>query len=137
MNYRSRFTYFAVAVLFMAAANGHAEQVVARSVIAQNITVENLRVDGPSLRGEIVNRSGRPVEDVQLLVTYDWQWRDEMKPGPDSPAWDKAILIAERLAPNEVREFSQLSEQPLATRGDGEFHPSVAVVGYTEFNRPE
>lgn len=134
---QNSFRYLAAAALVMAAANGHAEQVVARSVIAQNITVENLRVDGASLRGEIVNRSGRPIEDVQLLVTYDWQWRDEMKPGSDSPAWDKAILIAERLAPNEVREFSQTSEQPLATRGDGEFHPSVAVVGYTEFTRPE
>jgi len=137
MNNRNRLRCVLTSAFMLSATYGYADQVVEPSAMAQNVQIENLQYDGATLRGEIVNRTGHPVNDVQLLVTYAWLWRNEFKPGADDPGWGNSILISDRLAPNEVRKFMDTPDRLPTLRTDGKVFPSVHVVGYTEFKRPE
>jgi len=42
-------------------------------------------MNGDQVSGKVVNNSGKPVRDVQILVKYVWLWNNERKPGTDSP----------------------------------------------------
>ena len=110
-----------------------ADTVVSAPAALNSVTVENLQFDNGAINGEIVNRTQHRLEQVEPQVTYNWLWRNEFKPGADSPGWVGQLTVPATLAPGERYAFHYAPEQPLTTRDDGRFAPSVDVVSYVEF----
>jgi hypothetical protein len=101
---------------------------IARSVIVRNVTAEDSTVSGV-----IVNKSGRPLRNVELLIHYGWLWDNEFSPGDDDPGWAAYYTLPEEIPPGGSVPFTYRSELPLPRRADGRFMPSVEVVGFTQF----
>ena len=137
MNYRTRASYVACAVLIFSSVGSRAEDVVSGEQIAAKVALQNLHFEGQTLHGQVVNKTGHRVEDVQLLIAYNWLWRNEFKPGAQSPAWATTTTLAEPLNPNEVYEFTYAPERAVLASDDGEFQPSVKVIGFTEYSPPD
>jgi len=134
---RLRHSVHAVAgtLLLFAMLSVTADEVVSPAAIDTVITLENLHQDGTLLRGTLVNRSDRYVQDIELLITYQWRWQNERHPGPQSPAWAAALQLPDVLAPGETREFSYAPAQSIAPRDDGAFSPAATVIRYSAFTR--
>ena len=141
MNYlsssRSIAKSLACAACLFASAGSQAAEVVSAETITDKVMVQNVRLDGQTVRGEVVNKTGHRLEDVQLLIAYNWLWRNETNPGPHSPAWATTMVLSDALSPNEVYEFAYDPQRTIVAGADGEFHPSVKIVGLTEYSRPE
>ena len=114
-------------------ASSGADTVVSAPAALHAVTVENLQFDNGGINGEIVNRTQHRLEQIKLQVTYNWLWRNELKPGTDSPGWVGQLTVPATLAPGERYTFHYTPEQPLTPRDDGRFAPAVGVVSYTEF----
>lgn len=124
------------AVLVAAAGVSATADLVSPESIADKVSIRNLREEGGSVRGEIVNHTGHRIEDVQLLVAYEWLWRNEFKPGSENPSWAVKTVVSDPLEPKEVQSFT-FDSPPAAPAGvEGEFHPTVKVVGFTEYSSP-
>ena len=83
----------------------------------------------------LVNHSGKELRDVRLLIHHTWLWKNETKPGDDSPGRVDYYTVRSRLPPNGEVEFKYRPEPPLPDRDDGHFETTVDVVGWTEIGR--
>jgi hypothetical protein len=128
-------SHLACIPLAFACIASQADEVLSPEVVSGKVAIQNFRQDGATMRGEIVNRTGHRLEDVEVLITYNWLWRNEIAPGPYSPAWAAGMVVAEPLAPNEVREFAYDPPQPVTPRNDGTFYPTAEIVRFTEFSQ--
>lgn len=106
--------------------------VVSPDQMSRTVDVKDVHVNGDQVSGKVVNNSGKPVRDVQLLVKYVWLWNDELNPGTDSPGRAEYETLPGELAPGESKEFTYRPDLPLPNRKDGRFEPSVEVAGVTE-----
>lgn len=123
------------AAIILACTGSQAAEVVSADTLADKVVLQNVRLEGQTVRGEVVNKSDHRVDDVQLLIAYNWLWRNEFKPGAQSPAWATTMVLPEPLAPNESYEFTFEPERALDSGDDGSFYPSVDIVGLTEYSR--
>jgi hypothetical protein len=80
--------------------------------------------------GTLVNRSTKPIRDVDLMVNYQWLWRNETHPGDVSPGRTEYFRIAEPIPPQGSVDFTYRPDVPLPARNDGRFETSVQVVGF-------
>lgn len=126
----------ACAACLFTSAGSQATEVVSSETIANKVMLQNVRLDGQTVRGEVVNKTTHRLEGVQLLIAYNWLWRNETKPGSHSPAWATTMVLSDPLSPNEVYEFAYDPQRTIVSGDDGEFHPSVKIVGLTEYSRP-
>ena len=106
--------------------------VVSPDQMSRAVDVKDVRMNGDQVSGKVVNNSGKPVRDVQILVKYVWLWNNERKPGTDSPGRAVYETLPGELAPGEAKEFTYRPDEPLPNRRDGRFEPSVEVAGVTE-----
>jgi hypothetical protein len=136
MNYRTHLNALACAVLIFNSVAIQAEEVVSSEQIESRVALQNIHVDGQALRGQVVNKTDHRLEDVRLLIAYNWLWRNERNPGAQSPAWATTTVLAEPLNPNEVHDFTYEPERAVIAGADGEFHPAVKVIGFTEYSPP-
>ena len=60
-------------------------QVVPNERVTESIALRDVTVDGGVVSGVVSNTSGKALHDVQLLIRYDWLWRNEFRPGEDNP----------------------------------------------------
>ncbi|HEY2388375.1 MAG TPA: hypothetical protein VGK30_15580 [Candidatus Binatia bacterium] len=88
-----------------------------------------------NISGVLVNNSHKELRDVRLLIHHTWLWRNEMKPGDDSPGRVDYYTVRSQLPPNGEIDFKYRPEPPLPDRDDGRFETSVEVVGWTEIGR--
>ena len=103
----------------------------AREVMTENVTTSP-RGD---VTGVLTNRSSKELRDIRLLIHHTWLWKNEMKPGDDSPGRVDYYTVRSPLPPNGRLEFTYHPEPPLPDRDDGHFETSVDVVGWTEIGR--
>ena len=99
---------------------------------AQSITPRDVQVQGDSISGVVANESSHSVQDVGLLIRYTWSWNRERHPGGDNPGRATFYTVVGPIAPGANAQFSYRTSEPLPTRSDGHFTPSVEVVAYTE-----
>lgn len=137
MIYPIRTDVVACAALMFACAGSQAVEVVPTEALADKVAIHNVRLEGDTVRGQVVNKTDHRLEDVQLMIAYNWLWRNETSPGDNSPAWATTMVLSESLNPNESYEFSYEPERSVGSSKDGEFHPSVTIVGLTEYSAPE
>jgi hypothetical protein len=107
-------------------------EVVSPDEMSRTVAVRDVRRDGDAVSGTIVNNSGKPVRDVQLLIKYNWFWNDERRPGTDSPGRAVYQTVPGEIAPGQSRQFTYRPDEPLPHRSDGRFEPSVQVAGVVE-----
>lgn len=87
---------------------------------------------GGSVSGMVVNRSADVLREVQLLVRYDWQWKNEREPGEDSPARSTYVTVSGDVPALGTLPFHFAPAPPLPERDDGHFTPSIEVARYTQ-----
>lgn len=101
----------------------------------QVVTVRNVTVKDGVVSGEVVNKSQRTLREVQLLIRYNWLWKDEFQPGKDDPSMAVYHTVEKEIAPGDTRRFTYKPASPLTSRPDGSFETSVSVAGFTEVIR--
>ncbi|HTC23379.1 MAG TPA: hypothetical protein VK688_03400, partial [Gemmatimonadales bacterium] len=79
--------------------------------------------------GVVANLSPNPVRDVELLIRYDWLWRNEFRPGDDSPSRAVYYTVPGEIPPGGQARFIYRVDPPLPVRSDGQFRASVENVG--------
>ena len=89
--------------------------------------------DDGTVSGLVVNRSGQVLRDVRLLINYEWLWKNEFRPGTDSPGRADYYTLPQEIPPGGSVRFTYRPEEPLSRRSDGRFETSVHVAGLTEF----
>ncbi len=90
-----------------------------------------IRSDG-SIDGTIINRSGTEIEDVDLLVSHTWSWRDERHPGDDDPGRATHIRLAALIPSQGSLAFSYAPDPSLPVRPDGSFKTTATVRSFSE-----
>lgn len=85
--------------------------------------------------GTVTNRSPHPVAEVVLMVNHQWLWRNEFRPGDDSPGRTEYLRIPEPIPPGGSVTFTHKPLVPLPTRDDGRFETSLEVVAFDEIRR--
>ncbi len=110
-----------------------AETIVSRQQAAQDVLVRDVRAEDGAVSGVVVNNTGHEIQNVKLLVRYDWLWANEFSPGQDSPGRAIVHTLEEDIPPGGQVPFTYHPESPLPQRSDGRFLTSVVVLGYTQF----
>jgi hypothetical protein len=108
------------------------EQVVGTERVAESVGVHDLTVDGGVVSGMLTNRSGKTLRDVQLLIRHEWLWKNEFRPGGNSPSRAVYFLIRGDLPAGGETPFTYRADPPLPIRSDGRFNTSVQVVDFVE-----
>jgi hypothetical protein len=98
---------------------------------AQTLEVRDVRVDGATLLGRLLNRSGGQISGVRLFIRHTFHWNDEFRPGNDHPGSVQTLELAETVPPGGEHSFTASIQAP-PQRGDGWFTIDVMVLGFTE-----
>ena len=101
---------------------------------AQVVVVRNVTVREGTVSGELVNKSSRPLRDVQLQIRYTWLWNNEFHPGKDDPGTSVYYTVEQETAPGGTASFSY-KPSFASPRSDGRFETAVTVAGFTEIIR--
>jgi hypothetical protein len=106
-------------------------QVVPPDELARQAAVRDVKIDDGTVSGTAVNTSSVPLRDVKLLVRYGWLWKNERRPGANSPGRIAWVTLPGELRPGESQPFTAPAESP-PRRSDGRFVPSVEVAGVVD-----
>ena len=101
----------------------------------QVVVVRNITVREGVVSGELVNKSSRPLRDVQLLIRYTWLWNNEFHPGKDDPGTSVYHTVEQEIAPGGTASFTYKPSFASPSRADGRFETTVTVAGFTEIVR--
>jgi hypothetical protein len=112
-----------------------ADTLIADEQPSHDVTVRDVTTRHGAVSGVLVNHSRKVLRDVRLLVHHTWLWKNEQKPGDDSPGRVDYYTVRSGLPPGESVEFTYHPEPPLPDRQDGHFETTVDVVGWTEIGR--
>lgn len=121
----------AAAVLAAATGSTTAANLVPEQRIESTLDFHAETLHDGRISAVVENESTEPVKDVVVLVKYNWLWKDELNPGPDSPEWVDFVTLGEELEPGEATTFVYTPGGPLPSRDDGFFFPTAEVVGMT------
>ena len=99
---------------------------------AQAISLHDVEVNGDVISGVVANQSAHAVRDVGLLIRYSWAWNHERHPGDHNPGRAAFYTVTGPIPPGASVPFIHRTPEPLPTRSEGHFTPSVEVVAYTE-----
>jgi hypothetical protein len=101
--------------------------------LGRYVAVRDVRAVGDTVTGRVVNVSDKPVQNVKLLVSYNWLWDSEFHPGTDDPSQASYETIPGELAPGEEKTFSVSA--PSTFRSDGRFEARVKVASMVVIER--
>jgi hypothetical protein len=108
-------------------------KVVPDDRVSGSVALRDVEVNGGDVSGVLVNTtSGKDVRDVELLIRYDWLWKNEFRPGEDSPSRAVYFTVPARIPPGGQAAFTYRVDPPLPVRSDGRFQTSVEVSGLVE-----
>jgi hypothetical protein len=113
----------------VAAAASETERVV--TSLDRVVTVEDVQSTGDTVRGQLVNHTDDQLEDVRLMVSDQFLWRNERHPGSDSPSQAHAVTVPGPIPPHGSVPFEYRRPSPLPQRSDGDFTTDVAAVELT------
>ncbi|MEQ8230980.1 MAG: hypothetical protein RLW61_15995 [Gammaproteobacteria bacterium] len=115
----------------VAAAPTTTPRLVQQQALEQTINFSTLTVRDGRISAVVENRGERVIDDIVVMVRYNWLWKDEDDPGPGHPGWVEYVTLDEQLAPGARVPFVYSPREPLPQRDDGWFMPTAAVVGAT------
>ncbi len=95
------------------------------------VHVEGVRTEGEAVQGRVVNETGDQLENVRLMVSDQFLWRNERHPGPESPSEMHAVTLPGPIPPHGSATFSFRRPSPLPERHDGQFVTDVEAVALT------
>lgn len=102
---------------------------------AEVVVMRNVTVKDGEVSGELVNKSSHPVRDVQLLIRYIWQWKNEFRPGKDELGMAAYYTVDKEISAGGSVPFNYKPASPLPSRPDGFFETTVSVAGFAEVYR--
>jgi hypothetical protein len=108
------------------------DRVVPNERVTESVALRDVTVDGGIVSGVLTNTSGKALRDVQLLIRYDWLWRNEFRPGEDNPSRAVYYTVPGDIPPGGQTKFTYRADPPLPERSDGHFNTSVKVAGFVE-----
>lgn len=112
-------------------------RLVDERTIEHTANLSTLRAHEGGIDAVLENRSTHMLDDVVVIVRYDWLWKDDLNPGEHNPGWVEYVTLNERLMPGERVPFVYTPRDPLPQRDDGWFAPSAEVVGATVYAERE
>ena len=112
-------------------------RLVDESTIERTANLSTLRVYDGGIDAVLENRSTHVLDNVVIVVRYDWLWKDDLNPGEHNPGWVEYVTVDQRLLPGERIPFVYTPRAPLPQRDDGWFAPSAEVVGATVYAERE
>jgi hypothetical protein len=95
------------------------------------VRVEGVRTMGDEVQGRVVNETGDQLENVRLMVSDQFLWRNERHPGEDSPSEAHAVTVPGPIPPHGSATFSFRRPSPLPDRRDGQFVTDVEPIELT------
>jgi hypothetical protein len=109
------------------------QDLISTRQLAQSVDLGNVAAEPNGvISGTIVNRTGLTVRDVKLMIDYGWVWRNDFRPGEDSPGRTVYSTAPAEIPSHGQGSFTYQPSPPLPSRTDGHFVPSVHVVGFTQ-----
>lgn len=109
------------------------QNVLSHQQASSVVAVDRVAVQDGTVTGEIQNRSKNTVRDVQLFIRYTFLWKNEYRPGKESPSAVFYPTVSQEIPPGKSLPFKFTPSPPLPKRSDGTFAPpSVSVAGFTE-----
>jgi len=119
-------------VLSSRLARAVSETLVPGAEVTSSIGIDRLKTQDGTVSGILLNRSGRTVRDVRLLIRQVWLWKNERHPGDDSPGRVDFYTVPNEIPAGGSVPFQYQPSPPLPRRSDGRFKTEVEVVGFTE-----
>lgn len=111
--------------------------VLPREKAAEIVALEDVVIKDGVISGKLVNRSSRPIRDVELLIRYLWIWNNEFRPGEDNRSHAEYYTVKTVIDPGKAGPFRYEISRPLSPSPDGYFLTTVSVAGFTEIIPPE
>lgn len=109
------------------------QNVLSQQQASSVVAIDRVAVQDGTVTGEIRNQSKNTVRDVQLFIRYTFLWKNEYRPGKESPSAVFYPTISGEIAPGKSVPFKFTPSPPLPKRSDGRFlPPTVSVAGFTE-----
>ena len=95
------------------------------------VSIEGVQSTEDEVRGRIVNETDDQLENVRLLVTDQFLWRNERHPGPESPSDASSVVVPGPIPPHGSVTFRFNRPSPLRDRPDGTFVTDITPVELT------
>ena len=92
------------------------------------VAIENVRSTDGEVTGTIANKTGDQLENIRLLVSDQFLWRNERHPGPDSPSNAYALTVPGPIPPRGSVRFRFERAASLPDRPDGRFDTEVSAI---------
>jgi hypothetical protein len=108
------------------------ERVVPATELGQDVVVRNVRVHDGLVSGTVVNRSGKVLRDVKLVIRHLWLWNNEFHPGTDDPSRVDYYTLHNEVPPAGQVDFSYRLSSPLPEGPGGRFDTQVQVASVVE-----
>ncbi|MFZ4388029.1 MAG: hypothetical protein ACOYOI_07680, partial [Chthoniobacterales bacterium] len=70
-----------------------ADELVASDKLESVVALQGVSENDGVVSGQVVNLSGRRLENINLSVTYGWRWKNERHPGNDGPGWMQTVIV--------------------------------------------
>lgn len=123
-------------VLVMGGAGVAAADVERLAPLQTIVSIENVQSTGDEVRARVVNETDDQLENVRLLVTDDFLWRNERNPGAESPSDAHAVVVPGPIPPHGSTTVTFRRPEPLPDRRDGEFKTEVLATELTRRPAP-
>jgi hypothetical protein len=122
------------AIVGLSVEPAYTQTVLTEQQAANVLSVQNVAaLPVGALTGEIRNNSKNTVRDVQLFIRYTFLWKNEYRPGKESPSTVFYPTVSAEIAPGKSLPFKFTPTPPLPQRKDGTFQaPSVSIAGFTQ-----
>jgi hypothetical protein len=108
------------------------QTVLTKQETSRVLVLNNVSAQDGVVSGELRNNSSNLVRDVQLLIRYEWLWKNEFHPGKDDPGSSVYYNVPGEIPPGGTARFQYTPNPPLPKRTDGSFQISASVAGFTE-----
>ena len=106
--------------------------VLSAAQAATDLRLTGVRADDGVVTGTVLNTSGAPVRNIELLIRHTWFWNNERHPGSDSPGRADVYVVRGEIPARGELPFTYQVSPPLPPRADGHFKTTVEIVGFAQ-----
>jgi hypothetical protein len=124
-------------LMCLKAVSAFSATVLPRDRATEIVALEDVVTKDGVISGKLVNRSSRPIRDVELLIRHLWIWNNEFRPGEDNRSQAEYYTVKTVIDPGKATTFRYEFSRPLSPSADGYFLTTVSVAGFTEIIPPE
>jgi len=116
------------------AVNEQAERVT--TSLDRVVRIDDVRSTPAEVRALVVNETDDQIENVHLLVSDQFLWRNERHPGSDSPGDAHPVVVPGPIPPRGSTTVRFERPDPLPDRHDGEFVTDIVPTEITRRPMP-